>query len=1013
MGFDVAEWKERIEQRLQAFAANPRQALKEAGAETLLGYLLGMTFFPLAQAVAEGELAALSALFSIARGIGANLIANKVQHWHDETTAARELERELPASSELRQTLAKILAELEVIGIAQQRMGYEDHSWFAERLVEELQPYREDFIQASPIFGYVIDSLVITAGRDFHLTYIGDQKVHPGMIEEPPATLEPDVALQVYLDHVVDSCQHLRLQGIRSAEPLSIDLNKIYITLNVMERRFLEVEVQPLVLLGEKVPRDESCVGERGREVEVVVPINQALAKHRRLAVLGATGSGKTTFLSYLALTYARDFRGDLSGLVKMRLGLDEVGKLPIFLPLREFAQHLAAKWPVEAADGPLFLLDYLRNYFENYALPLPERFFAEPLEAGDCVVLFDGMDEVADPEQRRRVARIVEGFTRRYPENRYLVASRTAGYAGAARLGEDYYVTTVRDFDEEAIEQFVGKWSLMVEVVLAGKHSPTVEKRAQDRAEELLKAITNSPRVTELAVNPLLLTVIALVHRYRATLPQRRAELYEECIEVLLGYWDQAKGLGEEARILDRKMDTGDKRGFLEPIALRMHEARQREIERDELYEQLCALFASLTREECEAEKMAEAFVEVIRERSGLLQERGPAVCSFSHLTFQEYLAARSIAGGDDYIDRTLSKLGDEWWREVVLLEAGYLSIGGKKRTTQLIQAIADCEQEEERYHNLILAAECLRDVGPARVEGDLWEKTTIRLLKAMGDDSARMMRRVAVGDALGEIGDPRFHGPYLEPELVEVPAGEFWMGSEAGYYDDEKPVQRVWMDTFHIAECPVTNAQYQNFVKAGGYGHPQYWPEAGWDYIRVEERTCPLHWDRVREKLNHPVVYVSWYEAVAYCRWLSEVTGKDYRLPTEAQWEKAARGDKDRRDWPWAEEWDQRRCNSTESGIYSTTPVGIYLQGISPYGAIDMVGNVWEWCSSLEKPYLYKADDGRENLEAKGARILRGGSFLNRRTDSRVTARPAADPGYSFVNAGLRVVVPPSGYR
>jgi formylglycine-generating enzyme required for sulfatase activity len=125
--------------------------------------------------------------------------------------------------------------------------------------------------------------------------------------------------------------------------------------------------------------------------------------------------------------------------------------------------------------------------------------------------------------------------------------------------------------------------------------------------------------------------------------------------------------------------------------------------------------------------------------------------------------------------------------------------------------------------------------------------------------------------------------------------------------------------------------------------------------------------------------VVGVSWYEALAYCRWLSEKSGKPYRLPTEAEWEKAARGTDGRR-YPWGDAWDASLCNNKESGPGKTTPVGEYPEGESPYGVEELVGQVWEWCrTKYSSSYPYQPDDGREDEEGSDTRILRGGSWYD----------------------------------
>ena len=204
----------------------------------------------------------------------------------------------------------------------------------------------------------------------------------------------------------------------------------------------------------------------------------------------------------------------------------------------------------------------------------------------------------------------------------------------------------------------------------------------------------------------------------------------------------------------------------------------------------------------------------------------------------------------------------------------------------------------------------------------------------------------------------------PYGEPEWVTVPAGEFWMEGEGEY--DGKLLHKVYLPEYQIARVPVTNAQYALFMKGANYKAPDGW----------EESRPP------KGKESHPVVSVSWNDARAYCIWLSGMTDKNITLPSEAEWEKAARGDKDQRAFPWGDNFDPVRCNTVELGLGSTTPVGIFLEGASPYGILDMSGNVWEWTRSIRDDkkfkYPHKTDDGREDLHNGDLpRILRGGAF------------------------------------
>jgi formylglycine-generating enzyme required for sulfatase activity len=502
---------------------------------------------------------------------------------------------------------------------------------------------------------------------------------------------------------------------------------------------------------------------------------------------------------------------------------------------------------------------------------------------------------------------------------------------------------------------------------------------------------------------------VIALVHRDRVKLPDRRAELYDEAVNVLLGKWDEARGVQEIAILADRPFDAGDRRLMLQAVALWMQEHAQKEIEAEDLRRLLGARFHDILGDGREASRAVDRFLRVIQERTGLLGEHGVDVYRFSHLTFQEYLAALAVAGRDDYVAYTLDHVGDPWWREVILLEAGHLSTQSRERTTRLIQAIAEYEEEPEPYHNLVLAAACLRDVGEGRVKGDLlgqvqrelrqdletlppegWVDSVRLFVQRRMTSEALVRRRIAAARALAQIGGSEYwRSPYGEPEWVEIPAGEFWMG-------EGEDAHRVNLDTFWMARVPITNAQYRFFVQAADYEPPKHWGEGR----------------PPKGKESHPVVNVSWDDAVAYCSWLSEVTGRSVTLPSEAEWEKAARGSKDRRAYPWGDAFDATRCNSLALGLGDTTPVGIFVDGASPYGVLDMAGNVWEWTRSLYKAYPYDSGDGRENMDAGDdvRRVLRGGAFDYDSRGVRCAARVEDDPNSRYWNSGVRVVVSPS---
>ncbi len=251
----------------------------------------------------------------------------------------------------------------------------------------------------------------------------------------------------------------------------------------------------------------------------------------------------------------------------------------------------------------------------------------------------------------------------------------------------------------------------------------------------------------------------------------------------------------------------------------------------------------------------------------------------------------------------------------------------------------------------------------------------------------------------------------PAWAPKLIHIPAGPFQMGSSDADRladSDEKPQHRLDLPDCWIGKTPVTCAQFRPFVESDGYTNPAYWTPAGWQWRQERKIVQPAYWNNPEWRGDDcPVIGVSWFEAVAYCRWLSAQTGIIVRLPTEAEWEKAARGP-DGRIWPWGNKWDTTRCNTKEAGVGRTTPVGRYPAGASPYVALDMAGNVFEWCATQwRKPYPYTLEDEWRDdyLAADAMRVVRGGSWFSERQYGRGAFRFNFYPRYRYFIQGLRV--------
>ncbi len=274
------------------------------------------------------------------------------------------------------------------------------------------------------------------------------------------------------------------------------------------------------------------------------------------------------------------------------------------------------------------------------------------------------------------------------------------------------------------------------------------------------------------------------------------------------------------------------------------------------------------------------------------------------------------------------------------------------------------------------------------------------------------------------------------IEPRLVTIPQGEFRMGSsreqieelQRRFYDIEEelfarevPQNTVYLEEYSIGQYPITNAEFKLFVKDTGYVTTAEKKGLGVvftpEFVEAEDADWkhPLgQGSDVSQKESHPVVQVSWYDAIEYCKWLSEKTGESFRLPTEAEWEKAARG-ADGRIFPWGDKWKPTIVN-VEYRLKDTSPVGRFSpDSDSPYGCADMCGNVFEWTSTTtgsydpwpsKYRYPYNADDGREDPTLDTRRIGRGGSYSRGEVYCRTTFRFADLPSDRYSAQGFRIV-------
>jgi HEAT repeat protein/GTPase SAR1 family protein len=490
---------------------------------------------------------------------------------------------------------------------------------------------------------------------------------------------------QNYRDWLINKYRFLNVRGIKTNAPVAIELERIFISLRTKKPaekvRFSEIESKMKEEGIDKIPEIEEFNRREflGRRIESETEKTYELKdlfnlSHKRFIIIGAPGSGKTTLLNYLALKFARKSEKELFEI--------ENEFLPTFINLRDTIKE-------GFLDVKNFVENY-NNYIECSDSP-PQDFFKKKLDEGECIILLDGLDEVATVEQRASVAKWVDELATAYSRNIFIATSRPYGYE-TAHLYNDFLELHILDFTPEQIEEFIRYWTKAVEIKAREDESDFTLKEAQKNADDLLQAIKETPKIEALTVNPLLLTIVAIVHRYKGHLPERRVELYEDCCDVLLGLWDKAKGIAVE--LLPRQ-----KRTVLQPLAYYLHLNGLREEKREKFIE---LLENELPKIGVPKEK-ADDLLDDIRYRCGILVETKLGFFGFSHLTFQEFLTARHILDCD-LESFLVNRKRDKYWLEVTLLYCGM------KDTTNLLNKILK-EREDIFYTNLFLAGGCLAE--------------------------------------------------------------------------------------------------------------------------------------------------------------------------------------------------------------------------------------------------------------------------------------------------------------
>ena len=818
----------------------------------------------------------------------------------------------------------------------------------------------------------------------------------------------------------------------RVVDGQSYRLRQIFVPLLLQDKRAEEDARKH----AEKMQRKAETIVREDDEKTRPVGFTDLLARYNAFVLIGKPGSGKTTLFRRAALAFAE-------GRAEEDMGWQGKALFPIFLRLRNFGEFLQGQAGERFCDpAPGALLDYLKNRYQNGEyMDLTPDFFSRRLDEGNCIILLDGLDEIA--QNRDDVVQHLNAFIKRFKKGNYFgISSRPGGYGRdeetalrAAQLAR----AEVAPLDAKGIRE-------LIENLLAVMEWED-ERERKAAVQDLPRSILASPDLTSIAAVPLFCSALVQVYKYnKAKLPERRVDVLDEIVTLLLGHWHASKGEVTSAKELGLEDGTQKKYKSIDVsvehkyrrlryLAYHMHTVAQHyEIDSEVAKQILVEYFIKKERVKDPdlAEEYAEGFLINSHERSGLLAEirtateHRPAAYAFIHQNFAEFLAAIEILNRGELLQAVREHIDDPWWEQVILFAGAQRGAFDNLRT-DVILGLMDAAEENERgtkgwERRLSMAGHLARDMA-GHLDGGVREELEDLLRQVATDTELAPKTRANLADVLDELWTPSDLHTY-----IPIPSAD--------------PVE------FLMAKYPVTNAQYLRFLEADDFhtkehwlGSPKYdeksqampedWENEGYEWLKGKwderKKIYPRYWNDPRfgsMRPNAPIVGISWYEANAYAKWLlanwadleeSKTLEKPkvLRLPTRAEWIQAAGGAEPKERFPWDEVGQVkttqpddeatiaeviRRANVDKSGVGRTTPVWMYPQGASkPYGIMDLGGNVWEWQANYRN-------------EKKDWLGLSGGSWVDMWYRARVSDSLDDLPNFRGNYFGFRLVVLPS---
>jgi formylglycine-generating enzyme required for sulfatase activity/energy-coupling factor transporter ATP-binding protein EcfA2 len=755
--------------------------------------------------------------------------------------------------------------------------------------------------------------------------------------------------------------------------------------------------------------------------------VSSSLNVFKHVVLLGQPGSGKSTIAKIIACAYIRRFLNLQKSESISKIGLwPDDNRLPVFIEVKKIVSSDFFPAINEKVNINTFLI-YLKNeYLDNDENIY--NYFLNSLSKGLGILIFDGLDEISVPEnipdaldlRRAQIQSLFDSISRQFPLSKIIVTSRPAGYSGwVLNTFDTVHIMPVNEIESR---------SIIISLFLSYNMS---RSDANKKATYLIDHLYRIPKA--IREQPLFVVLLAILYykNQNQQLPIERGALLKHSINLLLTSWSIKRagadsiatlfGCSEESLI-----------SHLENIAYKSLDSEyapqgieDQYIPRALILDELFELGNSVN---------IVKILSYISENAGILTSPAPKKYKFAHRLFHEYLAASKLSKSNSYIKELLDKLNASFhnWQEVVFLLADVLSDTLRRREIwDLVESLAN----ENDFRFIWLASRVLLDqnlvvdkrVSNIAVANQLRDK----FIKTMTSLELQPIKKIDIAKALSVIGDFRpgvgLNREYLPDirwciiektdKIIGITDEQKNILKQSNIQDwqfkREAPSFKYISELFFISKYPVTISQFSSFVNHdNGYYFHKWWTNKGLAWRNEHSPPPPTGLTE-----NCPQNYVTWYEAVAFCNWLSFYLQESIRLPTEVEWEVASKINQDSI-YPWGHQFNSIYANTREAGYNCISPVGCFnFNNDTEFLSFpqDMIGNLWEWCSSIVEDingkkynYPYDSSDGREQLDVEDTamRATRGGYYMSDAFTARCSYRGRDLEDVRLARQGFRIV-------